>query len=394
MQIGKFNVLHDQAAGSSGKGKMSGWLVDHFNIQNVSSSNKSNAGHSLVFNGKKFVSKAIPTAAFLKEIKGLDINCWISPDSGFSWKRLLQEWNECARPKINIHARASIITEKHAEREREGKDSTKHIASTMQGSGTAMADKILRKPDCILAGSHDHMLDAINKTAIELDLSNTEIYEKIKVLESYDFRTRTQNLLLSGNTWLHEGSQGYALSIDHGIQYPFSTSRNVTTQKSMDEMAIPPKLLGDVYLNLRTFPIRVGNVIEDGKEVGYSGDFYHDSRELTWEEVGTQAGMSVEEIQNLIKSEYTTVSHRLRRVFTFSWIGLKDAVITNGATKLIVNFIQYIDWRAAGLRGGKEALSKLPPKCRAFINKIEDIAQLPVVLIGTGADHEDVISLL
>ena len=162
----------------------------------------------------------------------------------------------------------------------------------------------------------------------------------------------------------------------------------------MDDMAIPPNMVGDVYLNLRANPIRVGNVVEGERRAGYSGDFYPDCREMTWAEVAAEAGMPSEEVENLKSSEYTTVTGRLRRVSSFSWIGLEDAVRTNGATKLILNFVQYVNWNDRGLRGGRDAFEQLSRKSRAFIDKIEETANAPVVLIGTGADHDDMVSLL
>ena len=162
----------------------------------------------------------------------------------------------------------------------------------------------------------------------------------------------------------------------------------------MDYMAIPPAMVGDVYLNLRTYPIRVGNVVENGEQKGYSGDFYPDSKEITWEEVASKSVMPDAEAKELAERERTTVTKRIRRVSTFSYIGLQDAVRVNGATKLALNFIQYINWNDNGLKGGKEAFEKLSKESRAFIDKIEKVVGIPVVLIGTGANHNDIINLL
>jgi len=406
METGKFNCLIDQAWGSSGKGKISAWLADKFGIVNVSSSNYPNAGHTAAFqDGTKFVAKALPTAAILKKVKGVDIKCFVSPGSGFFWKQLIKEWDQANRPKIFIHDRTSIVTDEHKKREESGANSTKHVASTMQGTAAAITDRIMRKPDVILARSSsdggDPVLDAVRhlintdeETSMWLDGMPNEFCEQVKVVDAFEFRNLTHNIINEGHTWLHEGSQGYALSIDHGSHYPYCTSRNCTLQAAMDHMAIPPSMIGDVYMNLRTVPIRVGNVIEEGKQKGYSGDFYPDCKELTWEQVADQAGMPEEEKKILAERERTTVTKRIRRVATFSWIGLQDAVRTNGVTKISVNFVQYLNWQDHGIRGGKEALEKLSSETRQFIDKVEEIAQVPVVLIGTGADHEDIISLL
>ena len=96
----------------------------------------------------------------------------------------------------------------------------------------------------------------------------------------------------------------------------------------------------------------------------------------------------------MAERERTTVTKRIRRVATFSFNALKDAVITNGATKIAVNFIQYLNWEDNGLSGEKDAFEKLSKESRTFIKKIEDTANLPVVLVGTGPKHTEIISLL
>jgi len=406
MQEGKFNVLLDAFWGSSGKGKTSTWLADKFNVTKVSSSNFPNAGHTAAFeDGTKFVAKAIPTSAILKKTRGMGMECWLSPGSGYAWTQLIKEWKEAGRPDIYIHDRASIVTDEHKKRESAGSESTMHIASTMQGSGAAIVDKVLRKADCQLAGTHElkKVIDFLYASdPVVCDLLGREngefvheFLDKVVILPANEFRQVSQGRIQEGHTWLHEGSQGYALSIDHGSHYPFCTSRNCTMQAAMDHMAIPPKMVGDVYLNLRSFPIRVGNVVgEDGQQKGYSGDFYPDCKEMTWEQIASLSGMPAEEARALAERERTTVTKRIRRVTNFSYVGLRDAVITNGATKLCMNFIQYVNWADNGLKGGKEAFDKLSKESRAFITRVEEAANIPVVLIGTGALHDEMISLL
>jgi adenylosuccinate synthase len=387
---GKFNVLLDQAWGSSGKGKTSAWLADHFGVTAVSSSNFPNAGHTARFSdGTKFIAKAIPTAAILKRAKGMGMKCFISPGSGYDPQQLVKEWEECGKPNLFIHERASIVTDEHKKREAGGNDSTKHVASTMQGTSAAIVDKVLRRENVILARSGS-TLDAFLKKGYNEEVAN----DSVQIVEAMQFRNLTYSMIDNGKTWLHEGSQGYALSIDHGSHYPYCTSRNCTLQAAMDHMAIPPSMIGDVYLNLRSVPIRVGNVVENGKQLGFSGGFYPDCEELTWEEVAKRAGMPEDEARALPEKERTTVTKRIRRVCTFSFLGLRDAVRTNGATKIVLNFVQYLNWNDVGIKGGREAFLKLSKESRAFITKIEDETGIPVVLIGTGADHEEMISLL
>jgi len=103
--------------------------------------------------------------------------------------------------------------------------------------------------------------------------------------------------------------------------------------------------------------------------------------------------MPKEEAEKLAERERTTVTKRIRRVCTFSWIGLRDAVRVNGVTKISVNFVQYLNWKDNGIAGGKAALEKLSKETRTFIDKVEEVAGIPVVLIGTGALHNEIIDL-
>lgn len=369
---GSVDIILDGQFGSSGKGKLSTWLADNLGYHYVSSANFPNAGHTAVLDdGFKFVAKAIPTAACLNRV-GKEIKCYITPGSGFSWHQLGKEWLEAGKPLIDIHERACVMTEEHAARERSGADSTAHIASTMQGTAAAMTDKILRKTNAPLAR------DSIVTVAVK---EFSEFVDKVRIVPAFDFRDEL-TAVLSDYSILHEGSQGYALSIDHGASYPYCTSRNCTTAAALDYLGIAPQRLGDVWLNLRTYPIRVGSIAE-----GSSGPFYTDSQEVTWEQVGKRAFMPPEEIATLAERERTTVTKRVRRVSTFSMTNLRDAVQTNGATKISLNFVQYLNW----MDSGQTCFDDLSYQTRAFVEEIEDAVHIPVVLIGTGAKHSEMV---
>jgi adenylosuccinate synthase len=364
-----FNVVLDAQHGSSGKGKLCAFLADAFKIRYASAANFPNAGHTVVLDdGAPFVAKVLPAVAALSNI-GQRIECYLSPGSGFSWHRLAEEVRSAGNPLVYIHERASVVSPEHAARERA---ETSHIASTMQGSGAALSDKIRRLPSVMLAGN----------------TIPPEPMDRVHVLAGREFRNRFYEKL-SHAIWLHEGAQGFALSIDHGSHYPQCTSRNCTLQAAMDFMACPPAYLGDVWVNVRPFPIRVGNLVVDGHTAGYSGDGYPDQDEITWDMIAQEAGMPAEERHALTQRELTTVTKRLRRVFSFSWDGFREACRVNGATKIALNFAQYIDWKAAGLRG--DSFACLPSRVRLFIDKLETCAGVPVVCVGTGARHSDMV---
>lgn len=365
MKQGKANFIIDAHFGSSGKGKMSTFLADMFGVTDVSSSNGPNAGHTAIIDGKSFVAKVLPTPAFLHNLAtsrrdARQMVCWISPESYFKVSQFDKEIAECDFPVMHVHERAGIVTQAHVDIERSTDNGTGHIASTMQGTATAMVDKIMRKKNVQLARD---VLDPSNIVSAETFAD--------------DLHYRIKNYL-----HLHEVSQGWALGVNYGLDYPCCTSRSISVSKALDDLCLPPSMCGDVYLNLRTFPIRVGNYGDYS-----SGPFFDDSVELEWRDVGEMAEMPEEEIQKLYQSELTTVTKRLRRVSTFPWRSIKRIARVTGATKLCLNFVQYLSWNDHK----KRKFNDLSYKTRQFIGDLEATCELPVVLIGTGADHEDMI---
>jgi len=388
MQKNKFNTICDSAWGSSAKGAASTRLVEIHNVKNISSSNYPNAGHTAIYRGHKFVSKSLPTAAILnitkrgKEDDGFvhhheqkyKKQSWIGPNSGFSLEQFKKEMAETkyefGDESLKIHERAILVEQRHVDAESPtGSQSTEHISSTMSGSGAAATEKAMRKGS-VLIGS----LPEFQK--------NT--------LAPFEFIKQVRKELMR-DTFLHEVSQGYALSLNRGTHYPSCTSRDCTPQQAYADFGILPSMGGDVYLNVRSFPIRVGNNYRDGKQTGYSGDFLDDQVETSWEEIGKKAEMPQSEIDLLAEKERTTVTKKIRRVATFSWRLLKESAEFCGATKLILNFPQYLHWSCYQAKGGCYEMKQLHPLVRSFVDKMEDTTNLPVVMIGTGANHEDYI---
>jgi adenylosuccinate synthase len=371
MKHGKFNCIVDSAWGSSGKGAASTRLVDIYKTQNASACNYPNAGHTVIIGNDKFVAKCLPSAAILRN-QGRNIKLWLGPGSGFDKAQLEKEKTQTNLDEhdLHIHSRAMIVEQRHIEAELpNGLQSTEHISSTMSGSGAAYTEKAMRKKEVKLARDYYITMEPIN------------------------FVRKVRSLLYAGETFIHEVSQGFALSLSHGTHYPFCTFRDATPQQAYADFGIIPDLVGDVYLNVRSFPIRVGNNYRDGKQTGYSGDCLPDQHELTWEQIGTEAEMPIDEISKLAEKERTTVTKKIRRCFSPSWELLKDSAMFCGATKMILNFPQYLHWSAYKIKGGREQLDKLHNNVRSYIDKMQEATNLPVTLIGTGPEHHDFINL-
>lgn len=397
-----FNWIGDLQWGSTGKGLAAAYLSYAERIENVSTTNLPNAGHTAVVDKYldsdlipkdeneankeiRFVSKIIPTSAILHRINQDKPGtvwtdqgrrppkiptCWIGAGAGFYIDRLLQEVEECGlKPgDLNIHPRAVVVTDKDKNQEASGENSTKHLASTMQGSAAAVVRKMMRGKDVKLACHYEELKPYICENFSE---------EVLKRLDNPSMR------------WLHEGSQGFSLGINFGSHYPYCTSRECTVMQSMADMGVPPKYVGDIIGVMRPYPIRVGNVVEDGKQVGYSGDCYPDHKEISWEEVQRRAGYPNSWNDGKGLSELTTVTKRQRRVFEYSPQQIKEAVAVNGVNKIFLNFANYLDFKVYK----KNKADDLTDPVWAFIAKLERLTPAKVCWVGTGPNINDVIEL-
>lgn len=372
MHSGKINIVTDGMWGSCGKGAIATALTYHHKPELISTTSMANAGHTAVYHdGQSFIAKALPSPAALERWTEHQYSptIVIGATAAFHLPQLLKEVEHCQTSKLLIHPRAGVITPEHQEAERDGSNSTKHIASTMQGCGTFLSDKILRKPGLKLAGDYEELQQYTSQFLHE----NMAVY--------------LNEQCIKGKMIIHEGSQGFSLDINHGSNYPHCTSRGTTAIQNLADLGISPRYLGDIYLVIRPFPIRVGNVVENGNTVGYSGGCYPDQKEITWAEVAAFAGMPPEVADSLLRTELTTVTKRLRRVFSFSMRQIKESALINGATKIALNFANYVDYSVSGVNEYR----KLSDKVKSFIADIEDAVNLPVTVVGTGPKVTDVV---
>lgn len=381
MLTGRFNVVTDGQWGSCGKGLITTALAQKYRPEIISTTNMANAGHTAVHtDGQKFIAKALPSASILnKWLSDYRPYIVVGPSAAFDLSQMLKEIEICATESTTvIHPRAGVIRDEHKQMECDNIAGTKHIASTMQGCGAFLAEKIMRRKDLKLARDYDELkpysFDKLN------DLVN-----RIANRTANSFPLAFSYLMKAGVTVIHEGSQGFSLDINHGSHYPQCTSRSTTAMQNAADMGIGHANIGDIYLVIRPYPIRVGNVVENGETIGYSGDCYPDHHEMTWADVAKEAGAPEE----VMAGELTTVTKRLRRVFSFSEMQLRDAVAANGATKIALNFANYIDWSCFGT----SQYHALPEKVKRFIGDIENIAGIPVTVVGTGPQTDHVCYL-
>lgn len=232
---------------------------------------------------------------------GYPATLMISPGSVIDMGHLRKEITQLPEgARVVIHQNAAVILDKHFSTE---KDFVR-VGSTMTGGAAAVIEKMGRDPenDFILA---KHWLEG----TVNNEQWMREMHSHEKVLAIC--------------------AQGHSLSLNFGF-WPYCTSRNTSPAQVIADAAISPLDVERIIGCFRTFPIRVSNRYNmDGTMVGYSGPCYSDQEELSWGDIGVPA-------------ELTSVSKKIRRVFSFSANQLMESVRMNGATNIFLGFINYL----------------------------------------------------
>ena len=293
----KADLIVDLQYGSTGKGLIAGVLAKLEKYDMVINANMPNAGHTYIDEeGRVMMHKVLPNGLVSPNIK----HVMLGPGSIFSIEQLEKEmahtvWCGYSHYKLIIHENACVVT--GADKEWEERFMP-DIGSTKQGTSAVIVKKIKRNP--------------IDDPTVKARLRNNGLYVCIATnAEWLKLIHKAKNILI-------EGAQGYSLGINAGF-YPFCTSRDCTPAKFMADCGVPLPYLRKVIGTARLHPIRVG---------GNSGPCYPDQREISWEELGQ-------------KEELTTVTKRIRRVFTWSQQQMEEAIMACRPDEVFLNFCNY-----------------------------------------------------
>ncbi len=343
IESGKVSFLIDAQWGSTGKGKLAGYLYEkNPNLKYAISNNMPNAGHTYTKNGKDFIFKVLPVGAVFPGVTTL-----LGPHAAIRVDLLEYEMemvkNETGEyPTVFIHPMATIVTTEDITEESTLVDG---IASTGQGGCAAMTKKIWRRGEANLAKD----------------------CEKVKHLIGDTHQILREGIKSGEEAALAEGSQGFDLSLNCGHSYPHTTSRDCLVGTMIDNCGIPLKSVGSIIACMRTLPIRVGSTKNT------SGPFYSDQKELNWKEVSEMCGYEVE--------EKTTVTKRIRRVFTFSETQTRKFCEYIRPDYAFLNFVNYYP-------EGENRDSMVD-----YIGSILSDYGCTLRLLGTGAELEDMQDL-
>lgn len=318
--------------GDEGKGKIVDVLTTKYNII-ARFQGGPNAGHTLVFNGKKHVLHTIPSGIFHDGTINL-VGNGVVIDPVIFKKELdkLEEQGIDYRKSLLISRKAHIILPTHRllDAASEASKGKAKIGSTLKGIGPTYMDKTGRNGIRVgdmeladwkdkyrsLADKHEAMI-AFYNVDVQYDLPELEIeffnaVETLKSLTFIDSEEYLHQAQKAGKSILAEGAQGSLLDIDFGT-YPFVTSSNTTAAGACTGLGIAPNQIGDVYGIFKAYTTRVG-----------SGPF---PTEL-FDEDGETMGR--------VGNEFGATTGRARRCGWLDLVALRYACQINGVTKLIM----------------------------------------------------------
>ena len=337
MNTAKVDVLLGLQWGDEGKGKVVDVLTPQYDVI-ARFQGGPNAGHTLEFEGEKYVLRSIPSGIFQGgKVNIIGNGVVLAPDLFMQEVKELEKSGHNLKDRLKISTKAHLIMPTHrlidaAQEAQKGKNK---VGTTGKGIGPTYTDKIsrtgLRVGDILdnfkekyeaHKAAHLDQLKALHYTDFDITGIEKTWLEGIEFMKNFQFvegEYAVNNYLKEGKSVLCEGAQGTMLDVDFG-SYPFVTSSNTICSGACSGLGIGPNKIGDVFGIMKAYCTRVG-----------SGPF---PTELFNEE-----GKQIRDLGH----EYGAVTGRERRCGWIDLVALKYAIMINGVTKLIMMKSDVLD---------------------------------------------------
>lgn len=406
--------------GDEGKGKIVDILSPNYDIV-CRFQGGPNAGHTIIFDGKKHILHTIPSGIFHENIVNIIGNgVVIDPVTFINEINELKAINLNPQNNLYISSSAHLILPIHRVLDfvYEKQKGNNSIGSTLRGIGPTYTDKVARRGLPIgfsLRDDFDKLYKELNDFHINyLNYTGTDINEiKIEGISYREYEDKwlealalmrefklvnVENVLhraLSENKKiLAEGAQGSLLDIDHGT-YPFVTSSNTTIGGVCTGLGIPHSSINKVYGITKAYCTRVGNG-------PFPSELFDDiSKELQ------KRG-----------NEFGSTTGRPRRCGWLDLSLLKYAINLNGITDLVLMKVDVLDSlekifvaehtnehnpfdnsdikliELAGWQMDTSSInnySNLPENLKKFIDFLEKSTSVPISMISIGPSREQIL---
>ncbi len=333
----KVDVVLGLQWGDEGKGKIVDVLANSYPVI-ARFQGGPNAGHSLHFEGKKFVLHTVPSGVFRKNAVNIIGNGVVIDPIIFKEECMeIEATGVPVRERVIISKKAHLILPTHRiiDAASEAAKGKSKIGSTLKGIGPTYMDKTgrngLRVGDILTADFADRFLTLKNKhiatlaqfdyqyNAEEKESEWMEAIEYLKTFNLVDGEYVANKYLTDNKKILAEGAQGTMLDVDFG-SYPFVTSSSTTCAGVCTGLGVAPTKIGKVYGIFKAYCTRVG-----------SGPFPTELNDETGEELRKKG------------FEFGATTGRPRRTGWLDLPALKYAIMLDGVTELIMMKADVLD---------------------------------------------------
>ena len=338
MNTGKVDVLLGLQWGDEGKGKVVDVLTPRYDVV-ARFQGGPNAGHTLEFEGEKYVLRSIPSGIFQGgKVNIIGNGVVLAPDLFMGEAKELEKSGHPLKQRLRISKKAHLIMPTHRilDRAYEAAKGKNRVGTTGKGIGPTYTDKIsrngLRVGDILCdfdrkyaehKERHMKMLAALGWTDFEGFEDTEKLWmegiEYMKEFEFVDSEHVINHLLRDGKNILCEGAQGTMLDVDFG-SYPFVTSSNTICAGACTGLGIGPNKVGNVYGIMKAYCTRVG-----------AGPFPT--------ELFDETGKRIRDLGH----EYGAVTGRERRCGWIDLVQLRYSVMVDGVTELIMMKSDVLD---------------------------------------------------
>lgn len=326
----KVDVILGLQWGDEGKGKVVDVLTPAYEVV-ARFQGGPNAGHTLEFNGEKYILRSIPSGIFQGGKTNIIGNgVVLDPILFRDEAEALAASGHDLRKQLCISKKTHLILPTHRllDAAYEAAKGSSKIGTTGKGIGPAYTDKVSRtgmrvgdllRPDFrqiyeAAKARHEITLRGLNYPCdvAELEAKWFDAVEYLKSFRIIDSEYTINHALAEGKSILAEGAQGTLLDVDFG-SYPFVTSSNTVCAGVCTGLGVAPNRIGEVYGIFKAYCTRVG-----------SGPFPT--------ELFDETGARLRDIGH----EYGAVTGRERRCGWLDLVALKYAIMIDGVTQLIM----------------------------------------------------------
>lgn len=333
----KVDVLLGLQWGDEGKGKVVDVLTPGYAAVTRFQGGP-NAGHTLEFEGQKYVLRSVPSGIFQGDKVNVIGNGVVLDPALFKVEvEQLEASGHDLKSRLLISRKAHLILPTHRllDAAYESAKGSGKIGTTGKGIGPTYTDKVSRNG--LRVGDLEHNFEAKYKAAVDRHKEILSHYnyptdklaeiekewmagvEKLRQFQFIDSEHYLNHLLAEGKKILAEGAQGTMLDVDFG-SYPFVTSSNTISAGACVGLGVAPSRIGEVYGIFKAYCTRVG-----------SGPFPTELHDETGDKL-RQLG-----------HEFGAVTGRPRRCGWVDLVALRYAVMLNGVTQLIMMKSDILD---------------------------------------------------